>query len=295
MNPTDVGGGAAAPTFQDAMQLSELVVPLVPDGFYHKGAAIAAGLCERWGTDLKLVHVAADDDELEAAARRVAEAHPSVSVTATHLEGPSVPQAVAELARPERLLVVETTHASDAGAVPSIADDLLRSYPGPVLLLGPATDSEHVSGDVVLGVDGSPLAEAAIGPAASLADSLKVQLWVVTAVTAGVTEKVTELRNRGEHVSESAYVKRLADDLNDQGATAGWEVVHNDDPAAGIVEFARQQGAGFIVAGTHGESGFRRLALGSVCMGIVAEAPMPVLAVKSKRAKQFLLEAGPAT
>ena len=292
MNITDTDHSTAGPTLQDGSPVTELLVALVPGGLYDKGAVIAAGLCERWGTQLKLVHVGPDQGPLEEAAGRVAAAHPGLEVTTMRLDTSDIAGSIAGLARPERLLVVETTHAAGTGAVPSTADDILRAYPGPVLLLGPETDSEHASGDVVIGVDGSPLAEAAVRPGTALSHSLDAPVWVVSVVPAAVSEQVRTLRTRGERVSESGYVRSVAENLVAAGTNAGWEIVNAEDPVAGMVEFARQRPVGFIVVGTHGESGFQRLALGSVCMGIVAESPVPVLAIKSDEAAQFALTAG---
>ncbi len=294
MNITETGHSTGGPALQDETPVAELVVALVPGGLYDKGAVIAAGLCERWHTRLKLVHVGSDQGPLEEAAMRVAAAHPGVEVSTMGLDGPSIAGSIAGLAEPDRLLVVETTHATGSGTVRSTADDILRSYPGPVLLLGPETDSEHVSGDVVIGVDGSPLAETAIEPGAALSKSLDAPLWIVSVVPAAVSEQVRALRARGERVSESGYARSVAENLVDEGTNAGWEIVNGDDPVEGIVGFVRQRSVGFIVVGTHGESGFQRLALGSVCMGIVAKSPVPVLAIKSKEAAQFALTAGRA-
>jgi len=52
------------------------------------------------------------------------------------------------------------------------------------------------------------------------------------------------------------------------------------DPATAIVEAAQQEGADFIVMGTHGRTGLTRLLMGSVAEAIVRKAQCPVLTVK---------------
>jgi nucleotide-binding universal stress UspA family protein len=47
--------------------------------------------------------------------------------------------------------------------------------------------------------------------------------------------------------------------------------------ASGIVQAAKDAGAGLIVVGSHGRSGIARLMLGSVAARVVAESPIPVL------------------
>ena len=55
------------------------------------------------------------------------------------------------------------------------------------------------------------------------------------------------------------------------------------DPAATIVETARNDSADLIVMGTHGRSGLEHLALGSVAEKVVRHAPCPVLTVRASR------------
>jgi nucleotide-binding universal stress UspA family protein len=52
------------------------------------------------------------------------------------------------------------------------------------------------------------------------------------------------------------------------------------DPAAEVIELARQTHADLIVMGTHGRGGLGRLLMGSVAEQIVRKAPCAVLSVK---------------
>lgn len=56
-------------------------------------------------------------------------------------------------------------------------------------------------------------------------------------------------------------------------------VVLEGDPARQIVDQARERGADLVVMGTHGRSGFERLALGSVTEKVLRKAQCPVLTV----------------
>jgi nucleotide-binding universal stress UspA family protein len=53
-----------------------------------------------------------------------------------------------------------------------------------------------------------------------------------------------------------------------------------------ILDYARKEGAGLIVIGTHGRRGLRRYMLGSVAEEVLAEADIPVLAVREGTAEQ---------
>jgi Universal stress protein UspA and related nucleotide-binding proteins len=50
-------------------------------------------------------------------------------------------------------------------------------------------------------------------------------------------------------------------------------------PLDGIIAQARESGAGLIVMGTHGRTGFRRLVIGSVTEAVMRRAEVPVIAV----------------
>jgi nucleotide-binding universal stress UspA family protein len=53
------------------------------------------------------------------------------------------------------------------------------------------------------------------------------------------------------------------------------------DPAAEIVNLAKEEGCDLIVMGTHGRSGLARLLMGSVAEQVSRQAHCPVLTVKS--------------
>jgi nucleotide-binding universal stress UspA family protein len=54
------------------------------------------------------------------------------------------------------------------------------------------------------------------------------------------------------------------------------------EPAAAIVEAAREWSANLIVIGSHGRSGFDRVLLGSVAEGVSRHAPCPVMVVRTQ-------------
>ncbi len=52
------------------------------------------------------------------------------------------------------------------------------------------------------------------------------------------------------------------------------------EPAAAVVELAKEENADLIVMGTHGRTGFSRVLMGSVAEAVVRRAPCPVLTWK---------------
>lgn len=61
-------------------------------------------------------------------------------------------------------------------------------------------------------------------------------------------------------------------------------VVRVASPLDGILAQARESGAGLIVMGTHGRTGFRRLIIGSVTEAVMRHARVPVIAVPPRGA-----------
>ncbi|WP_425614133.1 universal stress protein [Anatilimnocola sp. NA78] len=53
------------------------------------------------------------------------------------------------------------------------------------------------------------------------------------------------------------------------------------DPATAVVQAAEEEGADFIVVGSHGRTGIGRLLMGSVAESIVRHAKCPVVTVKA--------------
>ena len=53
--------------------------------------------------------------------------------------------------------------------------------------------------------------------------------------------------------------------------------VHDQVPAQGIIQAAREQGADLIVMASHGRSGITRLLLGSEASEVVSKSTIPVL------------------
>ena len=65
-----------------------------------------------------------------------------------------------------------------------------------------------------------------------------------------------------------------------QGVTASGELLESSSIVQAIVEYSSTEKADIIVIGTRGNTGFRKLLLGSVSSGVVAHAECPVLVVR---------------
>jgi nucleotide-binding universal stress UspA family protein len=84
----------------------------------------------------------------------------------------------------------------------------------------------------------------------------------------GAEKRVEEARARLEEQR-----KTLGDDLE-----VSIEVVTGDNVAEAVAHFAQKHAVDLIALSTHGRTGFKRFALGSVAEAILRHSPVPVLA-----------------
>jgi len=239
--------------------MSEIVVPVGDVRLDDRGLKIAGSMANRLGVPLRQVHVDIDVD------------HPAASYNdeATGI--------VASLEQ-DSLVVMATSRAGDPSNPSSIAEAVVRLWAGPVMLVGPEVRVPEWNDSVVVPLDGSPAAERAIPVGARLSDLLDVPLWVIQVVDPKTSKRVLELRADGESVSESAYLRGAAASAS-ASRTVGWEIIHGDDPARGVLHFAHDHAASLIVATTRGASGIERIVFGSVCMEVVRAGTHPVVVI----------------
>ncbi|MGZ4333529.1 MAG: universal stress protein [Gaiellaceae bacterium] len=140
---------------------------------------------------------------------------------------------------------------------------------------------------ILLATDGSPSAAEATREAIELARTLGAPLiaTAVEHVTApsygyyGYAEVYSELRK-----AEHQHVNTVLDDVADRATEAGvaCEVV----PLEGVVvdeicKLARERNAAMIVIGAHGWGAIKRIVFGSVSLGVLHDAPCPVLVART--------------
>jgi nucleotide-binding universal stress UspA family protein len=174
----------------------------------------------------------------------------------------------------------------------SVSAELVDRAPCPVLVARKPTLS-----NLILAEDGSP---DAIAGAALFADQpvlAAAQLHVVSVVDApfpyvladptGTTTGVEAFKEyeaalpmlREKH---AAYARERADSLRRLGIAATWEQ-REGDAAYELVAAARERKADCIVIGSRGQTGLRRLLMGSVARGVLFDAPCSVLITRDRR------------
>jgi nucleotide-binding universal stress UspA family protein len=197
-------------------------------------------------------------------------------------------------------VVVMTTHARGGLArwwLGSVADDLARGLPMPLLLTRPADGPPDLTRDVPLGrvllpLDGTPLAEQMLGPALDLAEPFRSSLTLlrvvrpllplaypveVGALAQAAQSLIDETLRVQERLKKEAadYLETQARKARARGLTAQLAVDAEDQPALAVL--ARQADADLIALETHGRRGLSRLFRGSVADKVIRGARVPVL------------------
>ncbi|MBF8299207.1 MAG: UspA domain protein [Dehalococcoidia bacterium] len=192
-------------------------------------------------------------------------------------------------------IIAMTTHGrSGVGrwAFGNTADKVLHTTSLPLLLVRPkaegAPQAQRLTSALVLPLDGSDLAEAAIPAAVALAKGLKLPISLQQVVPpygalyAGLEPQSYDPRIDKEiEDAAGAYLKSMVEKLRGMGVMATAEVSRGD--AAGeIIDFAERFPDSMIVMSTHGRSGVGRWVLGSVAGRVVRAASVPVLLLRAK-------------
>lgn len=147
---------------------------------------------------------------------------------------------------------------------------------------------------VMVPLDGSKVGEAAIPALLQLVDKLapgtKVEViligvitllrhWVVVGeASAPVSYTEQELNLIKERVSD--YLTKTGEQLKQKGVTVR-TVVSSGNAADEIIKAAEENKVDLIAMSTHGRSGLRRLAFGSITDKVLRRSPVPVLMVRA--------------
>ena len=196
-------------------------------------------------------------------------------------------------------LVVMSTHGRGPlhrAWLGSVADHLIRNLEVPVLLVRPQEGESVAAGppsikQVMVPLDGSRLAEAALVPAASLARLLGAEVMLLQVVEPLIADTTplgphslgydydadfTALRRSEAH----DYLKGLAERLGQEGVRANAAAVLGPTVAGTILDMARREGVDLMAVATRGHGGIRRLAFGSTADKLVRAAEVPVLVIR---------------
>ncbi|HEU5316261.1 MAG TPA: universal stress protein [Chloroflexota bacterium] len=215
-------------------------------------------------------------------------------------EAPDPAQAVLTALRRTRDadLVVMTTHGRVGvrrAVVGSVADGVIRHGHVPVLLVPAAAldgrsvrlapeDTAELPATILVCLDGSALADAALGPAAALASAIGAGMTLVRVIPQEYLLLAPGYGTPATQRAAEVALSERADALTDKYPhlpfvrTAAL-VAESHAVAHAILGHAAESGARVIALATHARAGVRRLVLGSLTAALVKAARVPVLVV----------------
>jgi nucleotide-binding universal stress UspA family protein len=224
------------------------------------------------------------------------------------LEAPVVESLVEYAERSEIDLIVMATHGRGGVSrtwLGSVADELIREVRIPVLLLRPpvpttgeeqAAVTEEVAGarEILVPLDGSPLAESALAPAMDVAALTGARLTLLNVAPpiymaglpyapAAVTFDAEAYRL--ERARAEQYLLRISERIQPVLKDVRVLLVTHAQPAVAIRETALREGSDLIVLATHGRGGVARWALGGVADKLIRSGAAPVLVVRPATAR----------
>ena len=227
---------------------------------------------------------------LDALAARIHDEH-GLRVRTALLDG-TVSRAIEGYIREHAVgLVVMSTHGHGGlrrAWLGSVADRLVRHINVPLLLIRPSGDAPPRSAShfrVLVAMDGSPIAEAALEHATSLFGSgahatlLRVVVPPLGPQSPYIPDAARLNIEDVEHETALAqqYIATKMDLVRDRWLGVRTRVIASYHAADAILRAARTNEADLVVLGTHGRGPFVRAILGSVADKVVRGSDVPVL------------------
>lgn len=289
-----------------------ILVPLDGSTFSEHALPTACLLAQRSGATLRLVHVQtrslsdkdftalSDNYELtyldQLKERITASGGAPLSISTEVLER-SLLQMVQEslgkflanhIAATTPDLVVMTTHGRGGLArawLGSVADALVRQSNAPILLLRPSEGSPNFAQSpslqqMLIPLDGSPLAEQILEPAAALGDVLGADFTLLRIVEPlfpiyNYLARTKEL-DEAEILAARRYLDEVMQRLADTKRQIHTRVVLATALAQAILEDVQRHPSDLIALATHGFSGLERMMVGSVADKVLRGSDVPV-------------------
>lgn len=141
---------------------------------------------------------------------------------------------------------------------------------------------------ILVPYDFTNFADLAFEKALDIAKKYDSKLTLLTVLgrdidTSGMSfSRAQEVHDEAEN-TRKADLTKVKDLYKKENVDISVQVVHNPSTVDGILSFAENNNVDLIVMGSHGRTGFKKLVLGSVALGVVTKSPFPVLIVKQPK------------
>jgi nucleotide-binding universal stress UspA family protein len=213
------------------------------------------------------------------------------------VEQGSAAEAIIETAAADKsTLIAMTTHGRSGlnrWLLGSVAEKVLRATINPLLLVRASpqgtADGEATLSSIVVPLDGSPLADHVLPLVAQIAKKLGIEIFLFRAygnpyspfISGGghyavdVDKLLTDIRDEARK-----YLEEKLAQLKKHGIEEISYLIQEGDAADQIVSMAHDTADSLIVICSHGRSGVKRWALGSVTETVVRHSNSPVLVLR---------------
>jgi nucleotide-binding universal stress UspA family protein len=281
----------------------KILVPLDGSQLSQRALVPALALAQQTSAELLLVRVPTTDTLSFAVSEarqhelaqnaliyletiRKSNEQPDLNIRTQVLEGdPS--SAILDTARAEQTdLIIMSTHGYSGmtrWVLGSVTEKVLRSAACPVLAIRAARHPQRI----LIALDGSPLAERAIEPGLSLAQSLRTEVTLLRCVPHNVVTGRLDEQERGlnrrmqeDLINEAKEYLRVRSEVAAQSGVPITTSVRVGSPADTILEHIETYGIDLIVMATHGRTGLKRWVYGSVTAKVLRSASCSLLVIR---------------
>jgi nucleotide-binding universal stress UspA family protein len=227
---------------------------------------------------------------------RIAERFSGIRVKRTVERGHAPDVIIEKAAADKSILVAMTTHGRSGlnrWLFGSVAEKVLRGSTNPLLLVRAAADAstegEATLKSIILPLDGSQLAESVLPTVTNIAKKLALEIFLFRAYTnpyrpfvSGSGHYAVDLDDLLAGVRDEGrdYLEEKMAELTKQGVEEISYLLEEGDAADKIVSMAKHTPESLIVMCSHGRSGVKRWALGSVTETVVRHSSSPVLVMR---------------
>lgn len=259
-----------------------VVVPLDLTGEAETAITHGATVARQTGATLELLTVTSSYGDIETVRRHLDETAEQygvlVTIRATAHGDPSA-TILDEASSADTLICLRTHARRPLGelALGSVSEQVMRSCPHPVLLIGPRCGpAPERYESMIVALDGSALAGQILPTVAGWASELDLTPWLFQVFPA-----LMPLDVGSDDFYETGYVHQQAQRLADEDdVKAEWDTIHHGKPASAIVQFAQAHQPSLVALTTRGRSGYGRLVMGSTALEVAHRATVPVLVAR---------------
>lgn len=221
---------------------------------------------------------------LEGVADRLRRRYPKLPVQTMLVDGDAAGAILDTAAAEKADLIVMSTHGHTGitrWVLGSVSEKVTHHAPCPVLLVRNGRPIQRV----LITLDGSKLAERALAPGLQVAQAFGAAVTLLSVEQARDYAAMSDVANiaaaaLAADADRDAYAHEVSDYLTDLARTASkgaqapavTTAVRQGDPASAILDYAAEHEIDVIVMSTHGRTGLRRWAYGSVTEKVVRGA-----------------------